>query len=146
MGSSFPLKMFLFPVFVLAILLFGLATNAAAGDGFYQWTTESGTISFTDDEKQIPRRYQEQAAQRSWEELRAGTDSKVTPQSTSHPVPVWDYQPDAKPERPNCEGPVTITRTRIQYGDYNREMFVARDECGEIISITSQRPLLDINR
>lgn len=128
------------------MILFGLAVSAIAAEGFYQWTTEEGVHAYTDDVKQVPERYREQATQRTWGALREVTEAQITPQSTNHPVPTWDYQPDAKPAPQDCKGYVTITQMRVQQGDYNREMFVARDSCGKVVSVTPQRPRMDINR
>ncbi|MCH2184540.1 DUF4124 domain-containing protein [Myxococcota bacterium] len=55
----------------LTVLLVGstlFATQATAGT-VYRWTTESGTIAFTDEEKRIPARYQGTAQVETLESL-----------------------------------------------------------------------------
>jgi len=48
------------PSLVAALAVLGLVFPASAGS-FYKWETDSGGIAFTDDPKQIPARYKDQA-------------------------------------------------------------------------------------
>ena len=43
---------------LLGALAIGLATPAAAGT-VYRWTTEAGTVAYTDDAKRVPARYRD---------------------------------------------------------------------------------------
>lgn len=51
-----------------ALLCLGVAGSANAGT-VYSWTTDDGTISYTDDRKRIPARYRGQAKSRSTDQL-----------------------------------------------------------------------------
>ena len=65
------IRIFNRPQVSLTVLLAGLmlvATQATAGT-VYRWTTESGTIAFTDEEKRIPARYQGTAQVETLESL-----------------------------------------------------------------------------
>ena len=45
------------------IVLAGGESNDTSGVVAFVWTSDSGTVSFTDDEKRIPERYKKQARQ-----------------------------------------------------------------------------------
>ena len=56
---------------VLTAFAIGLAMVAApaAAENVYRWTTEDGTVAFTDDENRVPARYRETAVIQSLESL-----------------------------------------------------------------------------
>jgi hypothetical protein len=67
----------LLPSFILAGLLAGpVATPADAGT-LWKWTTEDGSVAFTDDPERIPARYRAEAKQREMGGL--GSFSRYTP-------------------------------------------------------------------
>ena len=71
-------------------LVCSLAAPAAAGT-LYSWTTEEGTIAFTDDAKRIPARYRDVAKRRQVGGLEA---SKVyCPPRTGHTKWLKDLGP-----------------------------------------------------
>lgn len=118
---------------LIALVAILSASKVEAGD-FYQWTTEDGTVSFAENAKDIPKRYQATAQERTFAEVAAKvheTPILVTPK-VHFPSP-------AAPEvvNPNrlddCTGPVTVTTERRQVGDYNRTFYVMKDECGFVV-------------
>ncbi len=132
------------------ILLAGdsMAQGETPAGSFYQWTNEEGVVSFTDDVKRIPSRYVDRATLRTWEEVHASVEKRFTPESTTRPPHVWAeavLEPNPNRER-NCTGHITVKQTRVREGAYNRQMFVVRDECGKVTSVTQQRPHIHINR
>ncbi len=115
---------------------------------FYQWTTESGAVSFTDDLKRVPARYKDAVTERTWAELHEAVAQKFTPESTSHAPYVWAdpvLEPNPNRER-DCTGHITVAQERVRQDGYDREMFTVRDECGRVVSVTPQRPYIRINR
>jgi hypothetical protein len=108
---------------------------------FYQWTTEDGVVSVTDDAKHIPARYRATAVERSFEGIAA---KRFTPESTTTGSEALSARlqglreanaaPVVNPNQLNdCTGPVTVITERRQVGEYNRTYFVATDECGRVV-------------
>ncbi len=132
------------------ILLAGdsMAQDEAPAGSFYQWTSDSGAVSFTDDMKRVPARYKDQAVERTWAEVHASVEKQFTPESTTHEPHVWAetvLEPNPNRER-DCTGHITVAQERVQQDGYEREMFTVRDECGRVVSVTPQRPHIHINR
>jgi len=150
--------MFLLPTLLWFVVLTGAASIKS--ETFYQWVTEDGVISLTDDARRIPELHRSQALERSFEDI---GDKRLTPATT----PSAEYQnsleqrlerlqitlndtPSVNPNHPQkCKGPVTITKERIDYVErgnhYNSMFFVARNSCGEVTTFTREQPLPVLN-
>jgi hypothetical protein len=61
-----------------------VATSAAAGTA-YQWTTEDGTLAFTDDPKRIPAKYKDAATKRDLGKLKSYPRFTVAKTTTREP-------------------------------------------------------------
>ncbi len=140
---------------VLLVAILGLALHAWADERpgakrYHSYVSDTGSLSFSDDEKRIPERHKAEAESHTWAELA----EKVAPRETLMKFEdVVIPEPPANPVaevisswRPECSGHVTVEQVRVQDGAYNRNMFVVRDECGNIVSVTPQRPHIHINR
>ena len=115
---------------------------------FYQWTNEEGIVSFTDDVKRIPSRYVDRATHRTWEDVYTSVEKQFTPESTTHEPYMWAevvLEPNPNRER-DCTGHITVAQELVQQDGYDREMFIVRDECGRVVSVTRQHPRIHINR
>ena len=138
-------------IVVIVVSIFAYARSALPQEvegSFYQWTTESGVVSFTDDMKRVPDLYKDQAVERTWEDVHASVEKRFTPESTRHEPYVWAdpvLEPNPNWER-DCTGHITVTQERVQNGEYNRNMFTVQDECGRVISITPHRPQISLQR
>lgn len=135
-------------------LIFALATAAQAD--VFSWTTDAGVVSFTDSEEQIPAEYKE-ASERfvagSFKDFdRLTIASLVTPEvgALSALRRSRRSAETAPPTGDECTGHVTVVTTeRRQFGEfrmYSRRIYVARDECGNVISTTFYYPEVRINR
>jgi len=135
------------------IILLALAVQAQAGE-FYQYTTGDGTVSFTDNEKLVPKAFKATAVKRNTAEV----DMKLTATKAADTA-AYKAGLDARlaelqarraarraPAVEACAGHVLVTSHRIQDGDYNRRIFIATDECGRTRSVTSFYPDVQINR
>lgn len=137
-------------------LAIALSIRAQAGE-FYQWTTPDGTVEFTDDPKQVPESFQDQAVKRTTEALSQSRRVLLTPHSTStHATDLELRLQELRDRRsrlganPNhlvrCDGPVTVTSERRQTGSSNRRLFIITDECGRTVSVTPHYPDIQVNR
>jgi hypothetical protein len=133
-----------------------LATAAYAGDIFRYVDTngerlssgqenrpQRGTISFTDSEKKIPAAYKDVAEkvvlEGAFKDLDSLTIVTVTPEIK---IPVVDVPNTTT----TCDGFVTVTSERRQFGDFNRTVYSVHDECGNLVSETFSQPEVRIDR
>lgn len=125
---------------ILLALLTLIATPAIAGD-FIQFTAPDGSIAFTDDAKRVPKAATD-VTERTWEEVRENTRPRTTvvpasevavvvPQTrTGTGVDVIEANPNRQRD---CTGPLTVTKTRRQVGEYNRTFWLAFNRCGDLV-------------
>jgi hypothetical protein len=102
-----------------------------------------GTISFTDDVKRIPAAYKDVSEKVVLEGEFKNFDSltivTVTPEIV---IPVVEVPNTAE----TCNGFVTVTSERRQFGDFNRTVYSVLDECGNLVSETFSQPEVRIDR
>ena len=145
-------------IVILTLLLLGASALALdAQSETYRWVTEDGSISFADDEKQVPKRNRESA---TVVDLKTIGLEKLTPTKAADTAEeaaaltsrlerlrTSNATPSVNPNRlTDCSGHVTVTSERIQVGDHNRRVFIATDECGRVTSVTPFYPEVQINR
>ncbi len=114
---------------------------------YYQYETKN-SIAFTDDPEQIPVRYAEKGITKTWADLYTKTDAKQSV-AEPHPIPTWSDpgKPEVNPNHLNdCSAHITIEQVRLQVEEYNYEYFIARDECGKVVSVTRSEPTISLNR
>jgi hypothetical protein len=143
----------------LGVVFFIAGSSDAAeptGDTFYQWTTDGGDVSTTDDPKRIPAKYRDVAIERSFAQV--GKDAKVTEMV----IPAAEYQAQLEaslerlrrlaartttsPRIEGCDGPITVAQERHDYEErgnsYNSLFYVVKDACGNVKSVTRSNPRL----
>ena len=131
---------------VVLILMSVMASVTAvqAGDIFRYVTTE-GTVSFTDSEKKIPMLYKPSAEEvvlgGAFQSFNRLTIVTVTPEIK---IPVVVEEESTSTD--TCAGAVTVTRERRQFEDFNRTVYLAHDECGNLISETFFKPSVKVGR
>lgn len=121
--------------------------DAFAGT-FFQYTDDHGVLSFAGVLEDVPEKYQDQTLELTWKALHEAADSHWTPQSTKQPA-VTFWATSGQPERPapkKCSGHLTVTSKRVQEGEYNREVWIAVDRCGKVVSVTPYPPKMVIPR
>ncbi|MBD3261601.1 MAG: hypothetical protein GF334_07970 [Candidatus Altiarchaeales archaeon] len=118
----------------------------ARGADFYQWETEAGTLEITDDPKRIPESFRESAQERSFEELDGVRWTPVQKETPLHiPTPVVVEKNPHREE--TCDGPVRFLESEWrQFDDRTKQVFIVRDECGNVILESFSWPELQINR
>ncbi len=127
-------------VIAAVALILMLATAAYAGEIFRYVTTDE-TVSFTDDVKKIPAMYKDTAETVVLEGEFKDTTTfvTVTPEIV---IPVVEVPTTIE----TCDGFVTVTSERRQFGDFNRTVYSVYDECGNLVSETFSQPEVDIER
>jgi hypothetical protein len=127
---------------IAVALILMLATAAYAGD-IFRYVDSDGTISFTDDVKRIPAAYKDVAEKIVLEGEFKNFDSltivTVTPEIV---IPVVEVPTPIE----TCDGFITVTSERRQFGDFNRTVYSVHDECGNLVSETFSQPDVDIER
>ena len=127
---------------IAVALILMLATAAHAGE-IFRYVDSDGTISFTDDVKRIPPAYKDVAEkvvlEGEFKTLDSLTIVTVTPEIV---IPVVE----APITTVTCDGFVTVTSERRQFGDFNRTVYSVFDECGNLVSETFSQPEVRIDR
>ena len=119
-----------------------LAPAAYAGD-IFRYVDSDGVVSFTDSEKKIPPMYKDVAEKVVLEGEFKNLDSLTIVTATPEIViPVVEVPNTIE----TCNGKVTITSERRQFGDFNRTVYSVYDECGDLVSETFHQPTVKLNR
>jgi hypothetical protein len=124
---------------IVAMILM-LASTAYAGE-IFRYVDSDGTISFTDDVKRIPAAYKDVAEKVVLEGAFKDTVTFVTV-TPEIKIPVVEVPTTIE----TCDGFVTVTSERRQFGDFNRTVYSAHDECGNLVSETFSQPEVRIGR
>ena len=125
-----------------AVVLLMLAT-VSRGE-IFRYVDSYGTVSFTDDVKKIPAAYKDVAGkvilEGEFKTLGSLTIVTVTPEIT---IPgIEEGSEFVEP----CDGVITVTSERRQFGDFNRTVYSVRDECGNLVSETFSQPEVNVQR
>ncbi len=128
-------------IVVAVALILMLATAAYAGD-IFRYVDSDGTISFTDDVKRIPPAYKDAAEEVVLEGEFKNTVTFVTVPRLFPGVVASELLTTVE----SCDGAITITSERKQFGDFNRTVYSVHDECGKLVSETFSQPEVDIER
>lgn len=140
---------------MVGLFLFSAPKISAAAD-FYQWKSETGSLEFTDDLKNVAEKYRAQVKERTWVELVEKTDAKFTPVVTP------EIKPESKPEiepdiskyvleanAEDCKQPIrSLPPVYRQVGEYTRLVYRYTDSCGNVVSELESEalPRVVINR
>ena len=136
----------------VAVALILMLTTAAQAGEIFRYVTTDGTVSFTDDENRIPAAYSDVT-----EEVVLEGDFKdfgrLTIITIDPILPVLSKLTNRVTLGAsigaiitNCNGHVSVTSERHQFGDFNRTVYLVHDECGELASVTFYQPEVRINR
>jgi hypothetical protein len=127
---------------IAVALILMLATAAYAGD-IFRYVDSDGVVSFTDSEKKIPAMYKDAAEEvvlaGEFKDFDALTIVTVTPEIV---IPVVEVPTTTE----TCDGFITVTSERRQFGDFNRTVYSVYDKCGNLVSETFSQPEVRINR
>ncbi len=133
-------------------LILVLSTVAQAGEVF-RYVTKDGVVSFTDTEKTIPARYKDVTEKievgpfKDFDRLTVVTTEKpeAVVASAAHLARLRASRAPVV-QTNECTGPITVTSERRQFGEYNREVYLVHDECGNLVSETFYQPEVRIGR
>ncbi len=148
---------------LLIILLFttlALPVQGARAD-MYQWTTDAGTLAFTDNPRRIPAKYEAAAEQFNLGKLGSYSRFTVAQPRVTLRDRLKQLRSRQAPVGPNlnhvetCGGPTTVTKERHSYTSprtgwtgsnaYNSTFYVVRDSCGNPQSVTLINPKAEID-
>lgn len=137
-------------ILLIALTAILVSSKVEAAD-FYQWTTEDGVVSVTDDARRIPARYRATAIERSFKDISAKHTTLLStslPSPNAVPVGNPNHLPDEKLDLllPECDQAVAVTTERRQVGEYNRTFYIVTDECGNVVYDSPVPVRLQLNR
>jgi hypothetical protein len=126
---------------IAVALILMLATAAYAGD-IFRYVDSDGTISFTDDVKNIPPAYKDVAEEVVLGEFKNFDSLTIVTVTPEIVIPVVEVPTTTE----TCDGFITVTSERRQFGDFNRTVYSVYDKCGNLVSETFSQPEVRINR
>lgn len=141
----------------VGMIIFLVPTNVSSKEyvsTYYTWTTVEGILSFTNDEKRVPVRYQESFQTESYAEIPTQLTKLSIPaterivkikQTLTRVQELAKVLSEVSVSPPDCSGIVTITRKRQGHEEqdnyYNSLFYIVRDTCGNIQSKSRQLPI-----
>ena len=147
---------------VLFLGILALLVQGAEAGTYHQWTTEEGTLAFTDDPKRIPGKYKNVAEKRDLGKDSLGSYSRFTVAVARETLQDrLEYLRESSlvagsnlNHMETCDGHTTVTRERHSYTSprtswtgsnaYNSTFYVVRDSCGNPQSVTLINPKAEI--
>ncbi len=126
----------------IAVALILMLATAAHADEVFRYVDSYGTVSFTDDVKRIPAAYKDAAEKVVLGEFKNFDSMTIVTVTPEIVIPVVGV-PDTTVI---CEGFVTVTSERRQFGDFNKTVYSVFDKCGNLVSETFSQPEVRINR
>jgi hypothetical protein len=134
----------------IVVLILMLATAAHAGE-IFRYVTSDGTVSFTDDVKRIPAAYKDVAEtvvlEGEFKEFGRLSVITVDPTDLTSLVATKLVNRDFhRAFVSTCDGHISVTSERVQFGDFNRTVYYVYDECGKLVSTTFSQPEVYIGR